>query len=170
MIISASRRTDIPGYFSEWFINRIREEYVLVRNPMHPRQVSKVSLSKKDVDCIVFWTKNPQPMLDRIDALDGYNYYFHFTINPYDQSIEPAVPKKSELIKTFIDLSNKIGKEKVIWRITPILYIEDKIDLEYHKKYFVKLLDKIGPYTDLLKISLIEMYEKTKRNAKRGVD
>lgn len=166
MIISASRRTDIPAYFSEWFINRVKAGYCYVRNPMNPKYISKVSLEKKDIEAIVFWTKNPQSMLDKLHYLDGYNYYFHFTINPYDLSIEGDVPKKSILIKTFQDLSNRIGKEKVIWRYTPILYIDGKIDLNYHKRYFVKMLDKIGPYTDLIKIGALEMYEKTKRNAK----
>lgn len=167
MIISASRRTDIPAYFSEWFINRIKEGYVLVRNPMNPNRISRINLNKNDVECIVFWTKNPQPLLNRIDELNGYNFYFHFTLNPYGHLVEPNVPKKNQLIKTFIELSNKIGKEKVIWRYTPILFVENKIDINYHKEYFEKLLEKIGPYTNVLKIGLIEMYEKTKRNSKK---
>ena len=86
MIISASRRTDIPAFYSQWFFNRIKEGYVLVPNPFNPKMISKVSLNPAVVDCIVFWTKNPAPMIDRLDKLQDYNYYFQFTLNPYNVS------------------------------------------------------------------------------------
>ena len=85
MIISASRRTDIPTYYSEWLFNRIKAGYVLVRNPMNAHQISKISLNPDVVDGIVFWTKNPIPMLDHLDALRDYMYYFQFTLNSYAQ-------------------------------------------------------------------------------------
>lgn len=116
MIISASRRTDIPAFYSKWFFNRIKEGFVLVRNPLNFNQVSKITLNPKVVDCIVLWTKNPRPMLKRLEELKDYRYYFQFTINPYDKSIEPNVPGKRYIIKTFIDLSKLIGRERVIWR------------------------------------------------------
>ena len=83
MILSVSRRTDIPCFYSEWFYNRIKEGYVCVRNPMNPHQVSKIELSPEVVDCIVFWTKNPEPMMDRLEELSEYNYYFQFTLTLY---------------------------------------------------------------------------------------
>ena len=81
------------------------------------------------------------------------------------KTIEPNVPKKSELIDTFITLSEAIGKNRVIWRYTPILFVKDKIDLEYHKNFFKKMLSKIAPYTNVVKIGAVEMYQKTKRNS-----
>ena len=66
MILSVSRRTDIPAFYSEWFYQRVREGFVCVRNPMNARQVSRVSISPKVVDCIVFWPKNAAPMMDRV--------------------------------------------------------------------------------------------------------
>jgi hypothetical protein len=123
MIISASRRTDIPAFYSDWFYNRIREEFLLVRNPMNIHQVSKISLSPDVVDCIVFWTKNPRPMLNRLSELDNYNYYFQFTLNSYYKSIESNVPEKKYLIRTFKELSNRIGKDRIIWRYDPILLL-----------------------------------------------
>ena len=115
MIISASRRTDIPAFYSDWFFNRIKEGYVLVRNPMNAHQISKISLSADVIDCIVFWTKNPRPMINRLDELKDYNYYFQFTLNSYAKDIEPNVPSKDkEIIKSFRELSEKIGKETVV--------------------------------------------------------
>ena len=83
MIISASRRTDIPAYYSEWMLNRIREGYACVRNPMNNSQIRKVSLAPDDVDCIVFWTKNPEPLLEKLSSFNDYTYYFQFSLNPY---------------------------------------------------------------------------------------
>ena len=83
MIISASRRTDIPSFYSDWMFNRLKEGYVCVRNPMNIHQISQISLSPDVVDGIVFWTKNPTPMLERIHELDKDTYYCQFTLNSY---------------------------------------------------------------------------------------
>ena len=90
MILSVSRRTDIPSYYSEWFMNRLHEGYVYVRNPMNKNQVSKILLTPNVVDCIVFWSKNPKPMMDKLEKIDqmGYKYYFQFSVTPYGKSIE----------------------------------------------------------------------------------
>ncbi len=138
MILSASRRTDIPAFYSEWFFNRIKEGYLLVRNPMNIHQVNRINLSPQLVDCIVFWTKNPKPMLKRLDELKNYKYYFQFTLNSYDKTIEPNVPLKKDLIETFIKMSNLVGKEKLIWRYDPIL-LTNVFTKEYHYKWFEKL-------------------------------
>ena len=116
MIISASRRTDIPSYYSEWLFNRIREEYVLVRNPMNIHQIGKINLSPNVVDGLVIWTKNPIPMLGRLSELEKYNFYFQFTLNAYGKNVEPNVPsKKDAIIPAFIELSKAIGRDRVIW-------------------------------------------------------
>lgn len=121
MIISASRRTDIPSYYSEWMLNRLKEKYVLVRNPMNIHQVSKIDLSPNVVDAIVFWTKNPTPMLGRLDELKDYIYYFQFTLTAYGPDVERNLPSKNRIIiPTFQELSKEIGKEKVVWRYDPI--------------------------------------------------
>lgn len=164
MIISASRRTDIPTYYSEWFFNRLKEEYVLVRNPMSIHQISKIQLSPDVVDGIVFWTKNPTPMLNRIHELDNYNYYFQFTVNAYDKDVEPNVPSKNNvIIPAFKKLSKLIGKEKVVWRYDPIFF-NNKYTMEYHCKYFEALAKKIGKYTEKCTISFLDLYRNTARN------
>lgn len=166
MIISASRRTDIPMYYSDWFFNRIKEKYALVRNPMNIYQVSKIDLSPDVVDCIVFWTKNPEPMLDRLQELDEYNYYFQFTLNSYGKNIEPYLPYKNEvIIPNFQRLSNKIGAEKVIWRYDPI-FLNYQYSIEYHIEYFDKLARILKDYTQKCIISFIDLYRNTKQNVK----
>jgi hypothetical protein len=111
MIISASRRTDIPAFYSDWFFKRLEEGYLYVRNPMNPGQVSKILLNQDTVDCFVFWTKDPGPMMERLSVLDrlGYPYYFQFTLTPYGADVEPGLPHKNELVKTFRELSASVS-------------------------------------------------------------
>ena len=123
MILSVSRRTDIPNYYSDWFYNRIREGYVYVRNPMNPHQISRIALSPETVDCIVFWTKNPEPMFERLEELSEYPYYFQVTLTEYGKAIECNIPnKKEKMIPIFQRLSEKIGSNRVVWRYNPILF------------------------------------------------
>ena len=163
MILSVSRRTDIPAFYSEWFYNRIKEGYVYVRNPMNIHQVSKINLSPDVIDCIVFWSKNPRPMLRRLDELKDYLYYFQFTINPYDIGLEVNVPTKNSIIDTFKELSSKIGPDRVIWRYDPII-ITDKVTIEYHIKYFEEIARRLSGYTKTCVISFLDLYKKTERN------
>lgn len=166
MIISASRRTDIPSYYSEWFINRLKEKYVLVRNPMNIHQVSKIDLSADVVDAIVFWTKNPAPMLPYLDEIKDYTYYFQFTLSAYGPEVEKNLPSKNKIIiPTFQQLSKEIGKEKIIWRYDPIFFSE-QYSMEYHCKYFKVLASKLGDYTEKCTVSFMDMYRNTERSAK----
>jgi hypothetical protein len=166
MIVSASRRTDIPACYSDWFYQRIREGYVLTRNPMRFHQVSKVTLSPEAVDGIVFWTKNPAPMMDRLNELNAYTYYFQFTLTSYGKDIEPNVPiKSSEVIPAFQRLSDKIGPEKVIWRYDPIL-LSEKYTLDYHLEYFHEIAKRLKGYTIKCIISFVDRYQNTERNIK----
>ncbi len=92
-----------------------------MRNPMNPRQISRIDLSTELVDCIVFWTKNPENMLDRLELLQDYMYYFQFTLTGYGRDVEPNIPdKRTKVIPVFQKLSAKIGKQRVIWRYDPI--------------------------------------------------
>ena len=166
MLISASRRTDIPTFYSEWFFNRIKEGYVLVRNPMNAHQISKISLSPDIVDGIVFWTKNPIPMLGRLDELKDYTYYFQLTLNSYGQDVETHVPNKQNvIIPAFQKLSDSIGPEKVIWRYDPV-FLSEKYTPEYHIRYFEKLAKILHPYTKKCTFSFIDMYRNTEKNVK----
>ena len=165
MIVSISRRTDIPAFYSEWFFNRLKEGFVCVRNPMNIHQISKIKITPDIVDCIVFWTKNPEKMLCRLGELRDYNFYFQFTINPYSQSLELQVPKKEKVIEVFKKLSDKIGSDKVIWRYDPILFTKD-INTDYHIKYFEEIAKRLQHYTQRCVISFIDNYKKTENNLK----
>lgn len=166
MIISASRRTDIPTYYSDWFYNRIQEGYVCVRNPMNIHQISRISLSPDVVDGIVFWTKNPIPMMYRLDELKDYMYYFQFTLNSYGTDIEANIPNKNDvIIPAFRDLSRKIGAERVIWRYDPIL-LTSKYTVDYHINYFNEIAKRLSGYTKKCVISFVDLYRNTKANTK----
>lgn len=164
MIISASRRTDIPTYYSEWFLKRIKAGYVYVRNPMNPHQVSQINLSPEVVDGIVFWTKNPTPMLDRLVELNNYMYYFQFTLNSYGVDVEENIPNKSKvIIPAFQRLSDSIGPDRVIWRYDPI-FLSRLYTVDYHIRYFEELAKRLSPYTRKCTISFLDLYRNTEKN------
>ena len=167
MIISASRRTDIPAYYGEWFMNRIKAGFVLVQNPRNPRQISQISLSPAVVDGIVFWTKNPMKIMKHLPELAGYMYYFQFTLTPYGQDLEPNLPSKTEeLLQIFKRLSAMIGANRVIWRYDPIL-INDKYTVDYHLYAFEKMAKALKGMTKKVIISFIDTQY---RNVKSNVD
>ncbi len=163
MIISASRRSDIPAFFGEWFIHRLHDGEVLVRNPMQPKQVSRISLSRNNVDAIVFWTKNPANFLSRLPEIDrlGYAYYFLFTITPYDVTIEPGVEDKRSVIEVFKQLSRLIGPEKVVWRYDPVI-LSDVYTTAWHRASFDKLAEELSGFTQRCIISFFDDYRKVR--------
>lgn len=165
MIISASRRTDIPAFYSEWFMRRLHEGYVLVKNPFNTKQISRVSLRPEDVECFVFWTKNAAPMLRYIDELRELPCYFQFTITPYGREVEPQLPPKAEVMRTFQRLSEELGAGRVIWRYDPIL-LTAQHTVEWHMEQFTAMLEQLAPYTDCCVFSFLDMYQKTERNTR----
>jgi hypothetical protein len=161
MIISASRRTDIPAFYSEWFVNRLKAGFVYVKNPLNSKQISNILLTPDKVDCIVFWTKNAQPMLSSLDKIDGmgYSYYFQFTLTPYDRSLERNLGNKQEILQGFKRLSERIGKQRVIWRYDPII-INERFSVEYHLQSFDKLCYELCGYTTKCVFSYVDIYAK----------
>lgn len=159
MIISASRRTDIPALYPEWFMNRLREHVVMVPNPYNRRKISRIRLHPDTVDCIVFWTKNPEPMIPYLREIDemGYQYYFQMTITDYGEDLEPGVPSTEESMATFLLLSEMIGKNRIDWRFDPILLTE-KYSLSYHASYFETMCQWLHNATDRCIISFVDLY------------
>ena len=163
MIINTGMRTDIPAYYSKWFINRIREGFVLVRNPYYPNQVTRYSLTPDVVDVLEFCTKNPEPMLTYMNELKDFRQFWFVTITPYGKVIEPNVPDKEIVMDSFKKLSDIVGSRSVGWRYDPI-FITDKYSLDFHKEAFEKMAENLSGYTDQAVISFIDLYSKTKRN------
>lgn len=164
MIINTGCRTDIPAFYSEWFMNRIREGYVLVRNPYYPEQVTKYILNPDVVDCLAFCTKNPEPMFKYLKEINEYKQYWFVTITPYGKDIEPMVPDKEKVLEDFKLLSEYVGVDSIGWRYDPI-FIGAGFDVNKHIVEFEKMARTLKGYTHDCTISFLDLYEKVKRNA-----
>lgn len=162
MFLSISRRTDIPCLYGEWLTNRFQKGYVYVRNPVYRSKVSKIALDQRSIDGIVFWTKNAINFMQYLQTFEKYPFYFQYTVTPYDKTIERGLPDKEAIISNFVELSDRIGKNRVIWRYDPILFT-DSISYEYHKEHFEYLCQKLSPYTRKCIISFMDFYRKGKK-------
>ena len=163
MILSASRRTDIPCFYSEWFMNRIKDGFFITRNPLNAAQISRIAVTPDAVDCIVFWTKDAVNMLPRLSELDrlGYKYYFQFTLTPYGNDIERNLRPKKEIEDNFIFISRLIVKHLFIWLYYRFI-IHDEVGIEFHEAQFARMCEKLSPFTDTVTISFVNMYAKLK--------
>ncbi|EFK10608.1 conserved hypothetical protein [delta proteobacterium NaphS2] len=167
MIISASRRTDIPAFYAQWFMNRIREGYCTVPNPFNPKQISRISLKPEDVEVIVFWTRFPGPLLPHLDELDerGYRYYFLYTLMNNPRVLEPHSPSYQKSLKTFRRLADRIGREKVIWRYDPIVFT-GITDASFHMETYGRIANQLKGHTSRSIISMVEIYRKARKRLK----
>lgn len=149
-------------------MNRIKEGYFHSVNPFSPNQVSRISLRPDDVDIIVFWTKNPLPLLKHLPELDasGYLYYFQFTLNDYPGWLEPGLPPASERIRTFGELSESIGADRVIWRYDPII-LSTETPVDFHIERIGLIAQRLKPYTRRLTISFLDLYAKIKGRVRK---
>ena len=163
MIINTGMRTDIPAYYSEWFFNRIHEGFVMVRNPYYQEQVTRYRLTPDVVDLIEFCTKNPAPMLPRMNELSGHGMFWFVTITPYGIDVEPNVPPKEEVMESFKKLSDIVGVNSISWRYDPI-FINEKYTIEYHIKTFEQMAASLAGSTGQVVISFIDLYSKTLKN------
>ena len=163
MIIQTGNRTDIPTFYAEWFANRLKEGFVLVRNPFNHQSITRYVLDPSVVDLIVFCTKNPEPMLKYMDLLRLYHQYWFVTITPYGKDIEPNVPEKFAVMDTFIRLSSIIGPDRMCWRYDPI-FIDDTWTVERHTEEFRAMCETLAGHTHTAVISFIDLYEKVKKN------
>ena len=162
MIINTGSRTDIPAFFHRWLLNRIDEGFVCTRNPYND-DIYRYPLDSKIIDCLCFCTKNPKPLLKNIDELDDFNQFWFVTITPYDKDIEVNVPDFKKVMKSFKELSEYLGINKVSWRYDPI-FITEKYSLEYHIDKFEQMASELADYTNDCTISFIDLYQKVLRN------
>ncbi len=160
MILNVSGRTDIVAFYTDWFMNRYHAGFVDVRNPFNPSLVSRIDFN--NVDMILFCTKNPLPILDRLKEIEK-PILFHVTITPYKNDIEPNVPSKKIIIEGVKKLSNIIGKDNLTIRYDPV-FLSDKYNLEYHVKAFEKLCSLLDGYTNKILISFLDDYKNVRKN------
>lgn len=163
MIINTGMRTDIPAFYSRWFLNRLKAGYVLVRNPYNFNQVTRYRISPEVVDLIGFCTKNPGPMLPYMNALKKYGQYWFVTITPYEKEIEPNVPDKKQVIRDFQKLSRIVGIGSIGWRYDPI-FRNETYTTERHLHDFAGIASALSGYTKTCVISFIDIYPKVFRN------
>jgi len=171
LIISASRRTDIPAFYAQWFINRIRAGHCTVPNPFNRKQVSHILLCPEDVTIIVFWTRNPQTLIPYLKELDqlGYRYYFQYTVMNNPRLIDTMTPSLSSSLKIFKKLSDLIGPERVVWRYDPVI-ISNITDIEFHTDTYKHIAETLRNYTQRSVISLLDFYPKLKKRLKELKD
>jgi hypothetical protein len=163
MILQTGNRTDLPAFYSTWLANRIREGYVMVRNPFNPVSVTRYRIDPSVVDLIVFCTKNPAPMLEHMDLLRPYRQYWFVTITPYGKDIEPNVPDKNLVIESFRRLCGHVGPDCMCWRYDPV-FIDSSWTVQRHVEAFSAMCRKLEGYTHTCVISYIDLYEKVLRN------
>lgn len=164
MIISASRRTDIPAFYGDWFLKRFEDGIFYIKNPFNPKQIKIINIYSSNVDCIVFWTKNPKPFIKKLNQIK-YPYYFLYTITNYGKSLEPFVPEIKESLTTFKELSSIIGPERIIWRYDPIIFT-NKFNEDWHLKNFEFLCKSFQKLTNNCIIFFIYLYKKCNKNLK----
>ena len=157
MIVSASRRTDIPAQHMPWLMQRLHEGYVLVRNPVSPRRVSRVPLTKDVLDGMVFWSKNPLPILPHLEQLRDIPFYIQFTLTPYGRDIEQNLPEKRALLDGFVQLSHILGPQRMVWRYDPIL-LNAQWTADVHLASFRAMAKRLAGCTDTCVVSFLDPY------------
>ena len=160
MVLNVSGRTDIVAFYSDWFIERYKEGYIDVRNPFYPKLISRIYF--KNVDLILFCTKNPIPILDKLKYIDK-PILFHVTLTPYKKDIEPNVLPKGIIIEAIKKLSKVIGIDNLTIRYDPI-FISEKYNLDYHIKAFDKLCSLLNGYVNKIIVSFIDDYKNVRKN------
>ena len=163
MILFASGRTDIPAFYSKWFMNRVKAGFVDVRNPFNQNLVSRINFS--DVDLIMFCSKNPLPMIDKLKMLK-VPVLFHVTITPYSKDVEPNIPDKRLIIEGVKKLSLVLGIDNVVLRYDPI-FLSDKYNVDYHIRAFDKLCKNLNGYVNKIIVSFMDEYKNVRSN--RGI-
>ena len=164
MIINTGSRTDTVQYYSDWLLKRFKEGFVYSRNPLFPNIVTRYELNPNILDCVVFCSKNYEPILDRLTEItDKFNTYFHYTITAYGRDIEPNVPNIDESIETLIKLSKIVGKQRIAWRYDPIL-LTKKYTKQVHYNTFNYMSKRLSPHIDRCIFSFVDMYKKLETN------
>ncbi len=165
MIVSASRRTDIPAFYADWFRKRLRAGFCKVANPFNPNQRLTVSLRPEEVDALVFWTKNPAPFMDVLDEVHerGLAFIVQYTITGYPRLLESRVVDASRSVRTFRTITEKFGSRVGVWRYDTVV-LSSLTNADFHRRNFERLATQLKGATDEVVVSFLEVYSKTRRN------
>lgn len=167
MVLNTGLRTDIPAFFTKWFLNRIRAGFVLTRNPYNPLQVTRYRLDPEVVDVLVFGTKNPLPLVAHLGELKAFHMYWFVTVNPYGPRLEPRVPPAEKVFAGMRALAQKLGAQAVCWRYSPVI-VNDEYSIAWHKEQFERLASLADGCCESCMIAFLDLYGKTVRNFPEG--
>ena len=169
MIVSASRRCDLPAFRMDWLMERLREGRVEVPNPYDARRSRLVGLAPAEVDCLVFWTRDPRPVAARARELEelGYRFYAQVTITGYPPELEPGCLRPPEAVEAFAALAEAVGPERVLWRYDPIL-VAAGLDADWHRRNFAALAAALEGRTRRVTLSLLDEYAHTRGRLERA--
>jgi hypothetical protein len=164
MIISASYKTDIPTFYGEWFMNRLRAGYCKMINP-YGGQIYTISLAREDVDGFVFWTKNIAPLLKYLPEIRerGYPFIVQHSINGYPRELEARVIDAAQTVEAMKKLCGEYGSDVAVWRYDPIVF-SSLTPIEWHRRNFAALASALEGATNEVIISFAQIYKKTRRN------
>ncbi len=171
MIVSISRRTDVPAFYTPWLMNRIRAGWCEVVNPFNPKQVRTVSLHPDPVDVLVFWTRFSAPLHPHLQELErrGFRFVFLYTLTGYSTSLEPALPTLDRLLTDIHTLSDRIGPDRIAWRYDPVLFTS-LMTPEWHRDHFAGLAKRLAGHTHRVITSRIDFYRKTRSHLAEVTD
>ena len=167
MILQMGQRTDIPAFYGQWLINRVRQGFVDVRNPYNPMQITRYPINHEVVDGIAFCTKNPLPFIPLLHEINDYRQYWHMTITPYGADIETNVPQVDLVIDGFKHISTKRNPQSMVWRYDPII-LTHNYTVDFHFESFYKMAKALEGYTDTVVVSFLDIFEKVAQNFPEG--
>jgi hypothetical protein len=159
LIISASRRTDIPALYSDWLLNRLRAGEALAPDRFRPKRLYRIDLRPESVDCLVFWTKNPGPLMGKLSAIEdlGHRYYLQYTLNPYGPAFEPGVPPAAERFSLMAALAKRLGPKGVVWRYDPVI-VNSELTPAWHARRYGEMAEKLSGLVERSVISFVDAY------------
>lgn len=167
MVISASRKTDIPAFYGDWLSCRLDEGFCVMRNSF-TRKPKIISLLREDIDALVFWTKNPKPFLGNLRGIAhrGFPFYMHVTVTGYGPPIEKSVAPWRSVVDCSRRIAEEHGPRRIAWRYDPVL-ITEVSSAVWHVENFARLADAMVGISDEVATSFVEPYPKVRANLDR---
>ena len=162
-----SRRTDIPAFYLDWFLEKLHQGYIFVKNPFFPNQITRVSLEKKDIHSIVFWSKDFGNFLQYTADFVGYNLFFIFTIND-NPKWEPKVISLDQRLQQLEELVAEFGPQYIEYRFDPIVFWYEDGNLVNNLASFKTIIQKVSDLRiDNCVINFVNWYKKSIQRAKK---